>query len=159
MEVVRATAQFQVVNVRRTAGRMRLDVMKFEKAAFPASTLRAHERAPASVSLPHGSPNCRWDVSRRSDPGPRGAWALHGREFGSLEIGEQQRDCTFDNLGEITVGDGVTQQILRSPELVVCGAGGSQLDPVAVGRERFQNDISQWRRWRWEDGSDARERH
>ena len=31
--------------------------MKFQKAAFRAATLRADERAPAAVSLPHSGAN------------------------------------------------------------------------------------------------------
>ena len=39
----------------------------------------------------------------------------------------------------------MAEQALHSPELVVRGAGDGQLDLVAVGRERFQDGISQWR--------------
>ena len=70
---------------------------------------------------------------------------FNGREFGPLEIGEQQRDGSIDYLSEISRRNGVTQQILRSTELVVRGASHCQLDLVMVGRERRQNSLS-WRR-------------
>ena len=50
-------------------------------------------------------------------------------------------------LSQISSRDGVTQQILRSTELVVRGSTHCQLDLVAVGRERRQDSLS-WRRGR-----------
>ena len=67
VEVVRAAAQFQIGDARRTADAVWLDMMKFQKAAFRAATLRADERAPAAVSRPHRSSDCRRKVARPPD--------------------------------------------------------------------------------------------
>ena len=67
VEVVRAAAQFQIGDARRTADAVWLDMMKFQKAAFRAATLRADERALAAVSRPHRSSDCRRNVARPPD--------------------------------------------------------------------------------------------
>ena len=56
MEIVRAAAKFEIFANRRTADRVRLDVMKLEKAPFCASAVGADERASAAVTFPYRSP-------------------------------------------------------------------------------------------------------
>ena len=67
-----------------------------------------------------------------------------------MECSATPRLLNARGLGEMATWDGVTQQVLRSAELVVRGAGNGELDPVAVRRERFHDgDLSQWHRRRW----------
>lgn len=142
VQIVRAAAQFEILDSRRTASSVGPDVVKLKKASFRAAALGADERAPAAVPFPYCSPDERWNVSRPQRFRARGAWALDSRKFGPLEIGKEQRHGSIDDLSQISSRNGVTQQILRSTELVVRGASHGQLDLVAVGRERRQRNMS-----------------
>ena len=64
MEIVRAAAQFEVLDDRGTANGVGPNVVKLEKAPFSAAALGTDERASAAVSPPNGSPDGRWNVSR-----------------------------------------------------------------------------------------------
>ena len=131
----------------RTASSVGPDVVKLKKAAFaqqPSAPTNAH-RPPSRFQTARLTAA---GMYRALGVGTRGAWALDSRKFGSLEIGKQQRHGSIDDLSQISSRNGVTQQILRSTELVVRGAGHGQLDLVAVGRERRQRNMSWPRGWR-----------
>ena len=91
MEIVRAAAQFEVLDGRCTANGVGPNVVKLEKAPFSAAALGADEGALGAVTPPHRSPDGRRNVARSHNFGTRRAWAFNSREFGPLEIGKQQR--------------------------------------------------------------------
>jgi len=63
MLIVGTTSRLEIACGRFAAGSERHDMMVFEEARFSAASSRALERASPAISLPHGSPDGRWDIA------------------------------------------------------------------------------------------------
>jgi hypothetical protein len=125
------------LDARSAASCHRLDVIEFEHlsggAAPPA---RAHERALTFVSLPDRASNRRGDVAGLDRAPLRPRYCIRrapsGTELPPLELGDEGIQRSIENLGDVSTRNGMAQQLLHIPQLVVCGLGNRYLDQVAL---------------------------
>ena len=136
IRIVRAAAQLDVLDCRRSADGIGLYVVELQERALSAASFGPDERAAAAVTSPHGAPHRCRDVARGSR-----AWCRRARTIGlgetlAFELVDQERHGAIEDGGGISRGQRVTQQRLGTPELVVGLARDGQLNPIAFGGER-----------------------
>ena len=119
VDVVRTTAELDVLDACGTAGGVWLDVVKLKEAALGAAAVRADESAPALVAPPDGAAYDSWSCRdpAAADRAARG-WAA-AASFRALEIPDEQREGPLEDGGRVTAWNRMAQQILRASELVV----------------------------------------
>jgi hypothetical protein len=138
--VVRATPQPEVGDRRGAPAGNGLDVIELEaRASAAAMPVRAHERALAAVACPDDASHIH-----RNAPLPAGRdlpgrpWLCHGSELPLLELLDQGIERPLDHLGEIARGDGMTEQRMRVPQLVVRALADGELKREPPGCIRSQ---------------------
>jgi hypothetical protein len=109
--------------------------MKLEKTAFCAAALRAEERAPAAVAMPHAPTHLGGNATGARLRDLRPAWARRFGELGTFQLPDEQCQRTIDNDTQIAVRHGMAQQILRSAQLPVCLGRKCELQLVAFRRK------------------------
>jgi hypothetical protein len=163
VSVVDAAQQAKVLDRRFASSRERDDVVEFQEAPLvtaPASF--GHECAAPTVAGPDRTldlglgarlialASCPAQfrdmpgAGRRTGAGPR---TVSRSQFLSREVVEQHRQCTVEDRARIAVGNHVSQQILREPQLLARVLRNGELDFVPIGGER-RNDPRRRRRRR-----------
>ena len=111
-----------------------VDVIELEKLARRAAMAGlAHKRALALIALPDRAPDLRWHIARfgaRGLPRPR---FRRGPELPPLELVDERVESAFENLGDISRGGLMAQQLLGVPQLVMHAPAHRELDCEALG--------------------------
>jgi hypothetical protein len=136
VEVVRPTAQLNVLDRRRPADGIRLDVMKLEKPAFGAAARAADECTLPAIAFPHVPPNRRWDMSRTRRHRPTRSRVLGCGVPDPFDIRQQHRQRAIDDRGDVAVRNRVAEQVLEPAQLVVGLTRHADLNLVAFRRGR-----------------------
>jgi hypothetical protein len=132
--------------------RYRFDVVEFEKLSGLASdSFRAHERALTLVALPDRAADCRGDVAcsgRAPPPEPtariRIRLAPSGSELLPLELGDEGIQRSIENLGDVSTRNGMAQQLLHIPQLVVGAPADRHLDEKPLRSGIWRHLDSSW---------------
>src|SRR5258705_13262351 len=133
-----SASESQPLDTGRASSRHRLDMVEFEQFSCRATPpVRAHERALTVVSLPDGASNGRGDVAGLGRAPPRPVrpsirLAPGGAEPPPLELGNESIERPVDHLGHFSARDGMAEQLLGIPKLVVRALGNRHLDQVAL---------------------------
>jgi hypothetical protein len=141
VSVVDAAQQAKVLDRRSASSRERDDVVEFQEAPLvtpPASF--GHECAAPSVTVPDRALDLGRDMSRAGRRLPARMGMLGRREFLLRQVLEQHRQGPLEDRARIAVGNHVSQQFLREPQLLARLLRDGELDLVAVGR-KGRNDL------------------
>jgi len=111
-------------------------MVELEKASFGAAALRANERALTAITFPDFSPDRRRNVARAGHLCTRWPRSVHRRDLRPLEVRKQHAQGTVEYQGWIAVWNGVAQEILNAPQLLVRHAPDGELHFEAFRRER-----------------------
>ena len=103
-----------------------------EGALLAAAATCAHECAAPQVAQPHRAPDLGRDVARTGDATGGGPRLFRRPELALGEVRQQGREGTIQDDGLVARGHGVTQQVLREPQLLERVAADRHLDLVAV---------------------------
>lgn len=122
---------------------IRHSVVELEKPRLFASACCSHELATAGVTLPDGALHGRRYAPGMASSLSTGARAVSRGELRSLQLHQQGRECPIEDGCRVAVRDGMTQQVLHAPQLVVCVARHRELDVMAAWRQRTDH------RWLW----------
>src|SRR5215471_7094636 len=102
-----------------TAGQRYLVVILEEPAFLAPVAVGADVGAAVVVALPDFAPHVGGDVALAPGWSPGRPRAVGRREPGLLLLGDQLVERTLQELRDVAARDGVRQQLLRPPELVV----------------------------------------
>jgi hypothetical protein len=69
------------------------------------------------------------------------------------EVGEEQVEGTFDDGAEVSIGEGMSEQVAGELEFLFEGRAAGKLDSVTMGGQGFERargrwEFGWWRRWR-----------
>ena len=147
--VVRAAAQLDVIRRGYASCRIGHDVMELDERGLAASALGSGERAASIIALPHCTPDSRGYVTSRCSSlacaRPR---RRHSGISASLEIVDQQRQCTIEDRADIAIRQRMSGKRLRAPQLFMRLACQRHLQLVAFRREWRDDGGAELRRWR-----------
>jgi hypothetical protein len=137
VRIVRAAAEREVIHrSRATRGVRTLGMVVLEVSPLvTAPALIRHERATTAGPVPHLALNCRRDVA-----GVLGLTAtlprtLRGRELLAGEIPDQECQRAVEDLGHVSAGNRICEQIPNEAQLLVAAPAGGEADLVAVRRK------------------------
>ena len=143
--IVGAAPEAHAIDGGNAAAREGLDMIELEEAAGRAPmSVRAHERAPPSVALPHRATDLGRDISGpcatrpNSTNGRRGRLvAMHGDPGGAklplLESLDQGIERAIEHLRHVAGRNGMAEQGLGMTKLVVGAAVNGDPNEVALG--------------------------
>src|SRR3954466_507526 len=119
VEVMSPAPQLHVVGSARTSYGEGRQMMKLQKVSLGAAAFLADESATSLVACPHFPPHrCRNPARTWRHTG--GPTRTKGRSRSrAFELLNQQPQRTADDRSSIAAGDGVTQQLLGSAQVVV----------------------------------------
>lgn len=111
--VVRTTQKPDVSDRRLASHAVRVDVMELnERPLIAASPALAHESAGTTITPPHRALDLGRDITaarRGTATGPR---PFRGCELLPGQVFEESRERPIEDLGHVSGGDGVTEQVL-----------------------------------------------
>ena len=117
--IVLGTSKLDVVYRGLAAGRIGPDVMELQQGARGAAAAPSrHEGATVAVSSHHRTPDLGRDVTGAGRDRTARPRAVGGRELLAGQILEQQGERPIEDLGGVSGGHGVAEEVLRLPQLV-----------------------------------------
>jgi hypothetical protein len=125
---------------------MRVDVIKLDEGPLVApSPVLADEGACALVTRKDRSPDLGRDIPAAGSRTPTGPRPLGRGELSPGQLLEEHRQRPIDDFGQVSTGDGVSQQVLSLAQLL--SRLGARREPylIAVWRERpDERSASRW---------------
>src|SRR5438552_2408995 len=136
--VVGAAAQPDAVHGRLATAGDGLGVVELQPAICrTAAAALTHERAAALIALPDGALDVRRDVARVGARAPLArARPAGGSELAALELLDERVERTFEDFGDLSGPDLVTEQCLEVAQLVVGALPDCELEPEALRSQR-----------------------
>jgi hypothetical protein len=112
-------------------------MVELEKASRAApSSVRSHKGAAIAVSQPHRSLDLRRNVTGVWGRRPPGVRLLGGGELLPGQVLEKGRERAIDDLRQVSIWNGVSEEILREPEFLARPGARREADLISVRRER-----------------------